>query len=198
MELTEQAAWILSAVELNICVKLLGRDNWTDFPVSYSARSLDRRMLDNFLHLAQIGLVEPTNSGYRAAEGMKKRLDPAVRPEQVAVVSDKTMPWARLYIRGDCAVCIEWLENDLKNCRVTAFPRSEAAAALEKLLYSKTASEDDTATRYLEIFDGTGHQLKYFHLSCAHNVRTITDGDGAKAVCSQSLLESIFSGGEKQ
>lgn len=198
MELTEQAAWILSAVELNICIKLLGRNDWTDFPVSYSSHSLHRRMLDNFLHLARIGLVEPGDSGYRAAEAMKKRLDPAARPEQVAVVSSETMPWARIYIRGDSAVSIEWLEHDLRSCRVTALPRSGAAAALEKLLYSKTASEEDTATRYLEFWDGTGGQSKRFSISRTHNVWTIVNDDGEGAVCSQSLLEALFSGGEKQ
>lgn len=83
MELTEQAAWILSAVELNICINLLGRSDWADFPASYSSRSLNKRMLDSFLHLVQIGLIEPSDSGYRAAKTMKERLDPAVRPEQV-------------------------------------------------------------------------------------------------------------------
>ena len=133
MELSEQAAWILSAVELNICINLLGRNDWADFPASYSSRSLNKRILDNFLHLTRIGLMEPVGSGYRVAEATKKRLAPVVCPEQVAVVSDKTMPLARLYIQGNSAVCIEWLGADFKSCRVSAFPLSGAAAALEKL-----------------------------------------------------------------
>ena len=198
MELTEQAAWILSAVELNICINLLGRSDWTDFPVSYSSHSLHRRMLDNFLHLARIGLVEPGGSGYRAAEAMKKRLDPAARPEQVAVVSSETMPWARIYIRGDSAVSIEWLEHDMRSCRVAALPRSGAAAALETLLYSKTAFEEDTAARYLEFLDGAGGQSGRFRVSRTNNVWTVTDSRGGGAVCPQALLESLFPGGEKQ
>lgn len=198
MELTEQAIWILSAVELNICIKLLGRNDWRDFPVSYSAHSLNRRILDNFLHLTQVGLVEPMGSGYRVAEAMKKRLAPAVCPEQVAVVSDKTMQWARIYIRGDSAVCIEWLANDMRSCRVAALPRSKASAALEKLLYSKTASDEGVPTLYLEVWNGAGSQSKRFSISCTHNVWVAMDDDRESTVCSQSLFGSLFSGGEKQ
>lgn len=175
MELSEQAAWILTAVELNICIKLLGRNDWTDFPVSYTARPLDRRILDNFLHLTQLGLLEPAGSGYRVAGAMKKRLAPAVCPNRVAVVRDETMPWARLYVRGDDAVCIEWLGSDLRRCRVTAMPRSEAPAALDRLLCPGPASgAGPAAARYLELLDAAG------------------------APCPNASLKSILSGGETQ
>ena len=50
MELTENSTWILSAMELNLCLHMLGAAQRTVLPVAESEQPLGRRMLNSFLY----------------------------------------------------------------------------------------------------------------------------------------------------
>ena len=49
MELTENSTWILPALELNLCLRMLGAQQRMILPVAENDLPLERRMLDSFL-----------------------------------------------------------------------------------------------------------------------------------------------------
>ena len=65
MELTENSTWILPALELNLCLRMLGAQQRMILPVAENDLPLERRMLDSFLYLMELGLVEPEGENFR-------------------------------------------------------------------------------------------------------------------------------------
>lgn len=130
MELSKQTNWILSTVDLNICVRLLGREDWRDLPAPAGEQALGRRMLDSFLELVRLGLVRPDGDGYARTELLEERLEPVAWPEWSATLYREKEPALSLYgAKGELRL-VERLEGD--RCRVSPCQRREALALAEK------------------------------------------------------------------
>lgn len=130
MELSKQTNWILSTVDLNICIRLLDREDWEDFPVPTTEQALGRRMLDSFLELVRLGLVRPAGDGYVRTETMQKRLEPVAWPEWSVTLRQEDRLILCLYGAKGSLCLVELLEGD--SCRVSVCQAQEALALVEK------------------------------------------------------------------
>lgn len=130
MELSKRTNWILSTVDLNICVRLLGREDWEDFPAPATEQALGRRMLDSFLELVRLGLVRPAENGYTCTEAMGDRLGPVAWPEWSVMLRREDRSVLGLYGAGGGLRLVERLEGD--QCRVSLCQGREALALAEK------------------------------------------------------------------
>ena len=62
MELTEHSVWILPALELNLCLQMLGAGERQVLPVARTDTPLNHRMLNSFLYLLELGLVDDVDA----------------------------------------------------------------------------------------------------------------------------------------
>ena len=83
MELTEHSVWILPALELNLCLQMLGAGERQVLPVARTDTPLDHRMLNSFLYLLELGLVETEGARFRPSQKLRRRLEPVASPVQI-------------------------------------------------------------------------------------------------------------------
>ena len=159
MELSERTNWYLSAMELTLCLRILGQAERTILPVAESEQPLAHRMLDGFLHLAEIGLLEGANGAYRPTALLKARLLPAAEPERSLILPDGKAPLA-VYFRGGAATVIEATGENGQSCRISA-PEPEALAEL----LEERLRENLALRPTLELRDAEGKPLEWLRFS---------------------------------
>lgn len=79
----EYSEWrILSSLELNLCLKMLGGCDWQEFHVNNSSVSIEQKMLNAFLELIRMGLLTHSGSAYQSTPLMKELFTPMLWPEE--------------------------------------------------------------------------------------------------------------------
>ncbi|MCC8081811.1 MAG: hypothetical protein LIO80_07400, partial [Lachnospiraceae bacterium] len=57
MTIFDQGSRLMTAAELNLCVGLMGRGDWDDFPMMKLEQPLEQQMIDSVLRLERAGCV---------------------------------------------------------------------------------------------------------------------------------------------
>lgn len=84
---------ILSTLEVKICMQILGVEEWNYFPISLEEENLDQRIMEAFLRLVEMGLLESCDGGYRKTEQMEQIFAQAVHPDfTMQVLKKESMP----------------------------------------------------------------------------------------------------------
>ena len=134
MELTENSVWILPALELNLCLHMLGAGDRQVLPVAASEIPLNRRMLNSFLYLLELGLVEPEGTGFKPSAKMLSRLRPVAQPRGLLRVGEGEEFSLALYFGEDAVTLAEARGEDGQSCRLSAVPRETLRQELASLL----------------------------------------------------------------
>ena len=136
MELTENSNWILPALEMNLCLRMLGAQQRMILPVAENDLPLERRMLDSFLYLMELGLVEPEGENFRPTARMRARLDPIAHPRGVLKLGSGGNALLAVYFGKDAVTLAEVIGEDGQSCRLSVPPRDalprERESALEE------------------------------------------------------------------
>lgn len=159
MELSEGTNWILSTVELDICVRILGREDWTDFPIVASEEALGKRMLDAFLHLVRMGLIDAAGTGYVGTERMRRRLETVAWPDWSVALFRGGTPVQRLYSRQGVLCLVEMLEEG--KCRISLRKAEEGFTLPEKWRKVAEKSGQEPSAGWLELYDSGGKKRAY-------------------------------------
>lgn len=127
MNLMDDGRWFLSAMELKLCVRLLTEDSWGEFPMTGGEEPSQQEMLNAFLHLHSLGLLQTGKTGYIVTEQMKRRFLPVVQPQLTLFVQEgETALW--LFERDDAVTAVHLQKNTYA---VDAANLQEAAKRLQ-------------------------------------------------------------------
>jgi hypothetical protein len=133
MELTEHSVWILPALELNLCLQMLGAGERQVLPVARTDTPLNHRMLNSFLYLLELGLVETEGARFRPSRRLRRRLEPVAFPVQILRLGDGKEFVLAAYL-GEEAITLARLQGeDGQSCRLSAVTEEELAQELECL-----------------------------------------------------------------
>ena len=154
MELTEHSVWILPALELNLCLQILGAGERQVLPVAETDTPLDHRMLNSFLYLLELGLVETEGARFRPSEKLRRRLEPVASPRQILRLGDGTEFVLAAYLGEDAITLAEVQGEDGQSCRLSAVTPAELAEALERL-----PEKLEPEKLQLELLDREGQSL---------------------------------------
>lgn len=154
MELTEHSVWILPALELNLCLQMLGAGERQVLPVAETDTPLDHRMLNSFLYLLELGLVETEGARFRPSEKLRRRLEPVASPRQILRLGDGTEFVLAAYLGEDAVTLAEVQGEDGQSCRLSAVTPAELAEALERL-----PEKLEPEKLQLELLDREGQSL---------------------------------------
>ena len=154
MELTEHSVWILPALELNLCLQMLGAGERQVLPVAETDTPLDHRMLNSFLYLLELGLVETEGARFRPSEKLRRRLEPVASPRQILRLGDGTEFVLAAYLGEDAITLAEVQGEDGQSCRLSAVTPGELAEALERL-----PEKLEPEKLQLELLDREGQSL---------------------------------------
>ena len=174
MKLTEQSNWLLSSLELALCLRMFGPEPREAIPVAVSQQPLPRRMLDAFLHLTEIGLLAYSDGAYRPTELLRKRLLPVAEPERILLLSDAEGA-TTVYFRAGERVILERVGADGQTCRI----RSADDDALTEALLERIG-EALPARPAVELREADGTLRDWIRFSA--------DGaDGTERLCPEAV-----------
>ena len=123
------AAFVLNAMEINLCMRMAGRTNWSDIQPVESQEPVEHRMIESFLHICTLGFLTPEGDGWRQTELLSSLFGPIANPDEPLLLLD-VGPRLRLYRREtDCAVLAQ-LPTEPESCRVLRLTCLQAAECL--------------------------------------------------------------------
>ncbi len=154
MELTENSVWILPALELNLCLQMLGAGERQVLPVAETDTPLDHRMLNSFLYLLELGLVETEGDRFRPSQRLRRRMEPIAFPRQILRLGDGTDAVLAAYLGEKAIALAEVLGEDGQSCRLSAVTGEELAEELERM-----PEEPASQQLQLELLDREGNAL---------------------------------------
>ncbi len=162
MNKEQENGLILTTMELHLCMELLGREDWEDFPVLETNQPLEQRMLEAFFHLADLGLMEHELEGYVIADELPARLHPVAWPQRILAACNRTGFLLNAYQEDGRTVIVQQVLTEEQSCRVYPAEAEELAELLvDELLPEaeeadleqppfETLSEDVTLEELLE------------------------------------------------
>lgn len=136
MELSENSVWILPALDLNLCLQMLDVGGRTVIPVEKTGIPLNQRMLNSFLYLVELGLVEPAEQAFRPTARMRARLGPVARPSRILRLESERAVVAAAYFGEEAVTLVETTGEDGQSCRISSFDCNKLAQELERLIGS--------------------------------------------------------------
>jgi hypothetical protein len=93
MEIIQNEWIILSDIEVTLCIRLLGGKDWNDFLLVKTNQGKEQEILNAFLHLTQLGLIESSKNGYFCGAKLKELLYPVVNSkEKILICQDGLAP----------------------------------------------------------------------------------------------------------
>lgn len=133
MKLENDSKWILTDLELQLCARILGRTDWSLTQVRENGAPLEQRFLNAFLHLCDLGLLQPGQKGFRAAECLKERFAPILSPKfTVSVQSGESL--FTLYGNEDKVAFLERRDTSAQTCELLECTGEEAFSIVSELL----------------------------------------------------------------
>lgn len=144
MHSEQENNWILSAVEVNLCVNILGRQEWNGFPVQETEQPLQQRILEGFFKLAERGLLESTPTGYRAAAAMRQRMDCIAWPEYIWGAYYPQLPPLFLYKKGTQQMGVQQITTEQQSCRIFSVEQAPIEVLLSPELRDMVAVTEST------------------------------------------------------
>lgn len=152
MVLNEDTNMILSDLELNICVRLLGRKKWKAYPVARDrGQSLSERVSGAIVKLISDGMIERTGDGVRCAQTLTQLLTPVAHPERIVVVATTERYPVSFFCRDSACTTVEQLSTQPQSCRI-----GWAGQERVKELYQELLGEGEVWGMYIQTLNGEG------------------------------------------
>ena len=126
---------VLTSMEMNLCIRMLGGRIGREFPVFASERSVEEQMMNAFLRLTQSALVEAGPEGFRCSERMKALLAPVARPDRRIIAARSQEESLQVFQRDRERVLLEQVRTEGQSFRVLPV----AEQALSELLPEEPA-----------------------------------------------------------
>ena len=189
MKLDQNSNWVLSAIELRLAMQIFGKPDWAEVPVFEDGRSLEQRMLEAFVHMAEIGFLEYTPSGYRSTQNMKAFLHCLAQPERVVAGSGESVHSAAIYLSVGQAMMLQAVPTDEEHFRVSPVQPEEWA---EQFVQALVAVDEEISVRNSKaniwIFDKNGALLRRIGAEQGKDGRWLATEDGERWI---ALLEML-------
>ena len=121
---------LLSALELNLCARLLGEEDWDDIPVPRTEAALEQDLLEAFAHLTAMGLLVHEGGHFVCTAELKERMACVLTPERMLLRESPHTPVLRLYGRGTRMTAVEELFPGAQRYRVEELSAEEQETCL--------------------------------------------------------------------
>lgn len=162
MDETLKIVRLISPIELNLCMRVLGLRDWNDIPVLEDGEQLEKRMLEAFLHLTEMGVLRASGSGFEMPEEEQAFFRCIGHPKRriILLKRDKTT----ILYRGEVMSILVGVNfSDQGYCRVCAVPQETAISDLLQQLKIVVEFSDESKEPPAEIFaeeSDTGEIIK--------------------------------------
>ncbi|MCD7981722.1 MAG: hypothetical protein LUF32_05345 [Clostridiales bacterium] len=208
MERHDQDSRLMTAADINLCVGLMGRAGWNDFPILKSEQSLEQQMIDSVLRLEKAGCVVWDRDRWKLTEEISDIFSRIAWPRIVYRFRSQSSPPKTLYCDDGGAILFEQVFGELQTGRITRaadvdpetllldFVREEAQ---EEPLWDRDALrllflESKTGRRYpraktILFIESEGGRKREYAFFYENGVLKAADAEGR--VCDYSR-ESIF------
>ena len=118
MRQDKEGTWILSFLELKICMQMLGCNNWNYFPVLEEQSSLQERIVRSFLELEEMGFVEQDDDMFVRTNQLYSYFQKVVDADWIVQVLGKKRVPALYAVKGECITSIEQISVQNQRARV--------------------------------------------------------------------------------
>ena len=151
---------ILSDIELNLCIRLLGLKYWTDFPVAEDEQGAEQQILNAFLHLVNIGLIECAERQFCCTKRMKNLLFPVLHVyfKWEILLNEKT--YITIYEEGNQDTVIKSVYSQPTQRGICVIPHDRFPEIL--LGFVSDAFEDDVKSKINDFTEVT-HEVEDTH-----------------------------------
>lgn len=152
MILSEDTNLILSDLELNVCVRLLGCKKWKAYPVIRDrGQSLSERVSSAIIQMTRDGLIERTDDGMQCSQALAQVLMPVANPNQVIVVATTERYPVSFFCKGSTCTTVEQLAMQPDSCRI-----GWAGQERVKEMYRELLGYVEEWEMYIQMLDGDG------------------------------------------
>lgn len=131
METKLYDTWILSDVELNICVRSLGYSDWYHVEIEDNGEPLEARMLKGFMSLAEKGLLCSCGNHFEPTALMKKLIRPVGEPDKIITADSCGKTYVYFCKEGENLLGIEKLQTERRSFRLLSIPEEDIEEFLE-------------------------------------------------------------------
>lgn len=118
MQRMEDSIWILSNLDLKICLQALGYEGEMDFPVMQRESSLSERIASSVVKLNQMGFLYLEENGYQPTEQLKESFSGIVSADlKLRVLKKESMPIV-FYKKGRMFTAVEQMSVQQESVRI--------------------------------------------------------------------------------
>lgn len=174
--------WVLSDIELQLCIQLLGIHNQIGVPVYETEQPLEKRMLEAFVHLVNAGLIEYTPLGYRNSEMMNTFIRCLVQPECIVTAEKDEIIQTTGYLSGEYTLMVESLMTEELKYRLIPVSRENWGEQFTELLTAifpcdENEDEGEGGNRVkIRVMDNSGELLRQIDAERNTDGEWITSG----------------------
>ena len=141
MQQDNNEIWIMSVLELKICMYLAGCEEWNYFPVMYSPVPLEQRIIQSFLNLADMGFLKKEQEKYAPTEKLEAWFQKMAVSECVLQVLGKNRMPILYAVNGRHAVAVEQVSVQNESVRIY---NTDIAGILCDMTEHKDMTEETT------------------------------------------------------
>lgn len=111
--------WILSNLDLKICMQALGYKGEMDFPVMQRENSLSERIASSVVKLNQMGFLHLEENGYQPTEQLKENFSGIINSDlKLRVLKKESMPIV-FYKKGRMFTAVEQMSVQQESVRIS-------------------------------------------------------------------------------
>lgn len=111
--------WILSNLDLKICMQALGYKGEMDFPVMQRENSLSERIASSVVKLNQMGFLHLEENGYQPTEQLKENFSGIINSDlKLRVLKKESMPIV-FYKKGRIFTAVEQMSVQQESVRIS-------------------------------------------------------------------------------
>lgn len=119
MQRMEDSIWILSNLDLKICMQALGYKGEMDFPVMQRGSSLSERIASSVVKLNQMGFLYLEENGYQPTEELKESFSGIINSDlKLRVLKKESMPIV-FYKKGRMFTAVEQMSVQQESVRIS-------------------------------------------------------------------------------
>lgn len=161
MQQDNNEIWVMSVLELKICMYLAGCEEWDYFPVMYSPVPMEQRLIQGFLNLAEMGFLKKEQEKYAPTEKLRAWFQGVAAPECVLQVLGKNRMPILYAVNGRHAVAVEQVSVQNESVRIY---NTDIAGILFDMADHKDMTEE--TTDYFERLSLEEKQRKAQYVLC--------------------------------
>lgn len=113
---------ILSDLELNLCIRLLGQLYWNDYPATADEQGAEQQILNAFLHLVNTGLMESAGKNFSCTNQMKTMFRPVLQVMFRWEILSQDKLCFTIYESNEQCTVIKTIHSQPSWCGIRAIP----------------------------------------------------------------------------